>query len=206
MNLVGRFPSVCIYTVYIYICVRVFAVYYQCLLGKSCRSGGQCLSPSQWCDGVRDCSHGEDEFQCCKTQIKTALTHTYKLYLFFFASSQWPSWWLNIIVLSQSQSVTTGPTSSCKVTPLTERRGCRCALKTGTTAMEGRCVSTWDTKGADCLLHHLVTSPLCSIKVNTYSMANRFLKARAYIAAGTSDAFTVFPTMFTVTVTVILLH
>ncbi|XP_018548149.1 transmembrane protease serine 2 [Lates calcarifer] len=41
-----------------------YFLYYQCLLGKSCRSGGKCLSPSQWCDGVRDCSHGEDESQC----------------------------------------------------------------------------------------------------------------------------------------------
>lgn len=48
-------------------CMCVFAVYYQCLLGKSCRMGGKCLSPSQWCDGVKDCSHGEDEAQCCKT-------------------------------------------------------------------------------------------------------------------------------------------
>nr|XP_046266196.1 transmembrane protease serine 2 [Scatophagus argus]XP_046266197.1 transmembrane protease serine 2 [Scatophagus argus] len=41
-----------------------YFLYYQCLLGKSCRSGEECLSPSQWCDGVRDCSHGEDESQC----------------------------------------------------------------------------------------------------------------------------------------------
>eukprot|EP00064_Thunnus_orientalis_P014238 superscaffoldBa00002453_g14280 len=41
-----------------------YFLYYQCLLGKSCRSGGACLSASQWCDGVQDCSHGEDEAQC----------------------------------------------------------------------------------------------------------------------------------------------
>lgn len=49
------------------------SVYYQCLLGRSCRSGGECLSPSQWCDDVKDCPHGEDESLCCKT-IKS--THT----------------------------------------------------------------------------------------------------------------------------------
>uniref|UniRef100_A0A3Q3IM62 Uncharacterized protein n=1 Tax=Monopterus albus TaxID=43700 RepID=A0A3Q3IM62_MONAL len=44
--------------------VCVFAVYYQCLLGMSCEKDGKCLSPSQWCDGVMDCSHGEDESAC----------------------------------------------------------------------------------------------------------------------------------------------
>ncbi|XP_030294174.1 transmembrane protease serine 2 [Sparus aurata] len=43
-----------------------YFLYYQCLLGKSCRMGGKCLSPSQWCDGVEDCSHGEDEAQCIR--------------------------------------------------------------------------------------------------------------------------------------------
>ncbi|XP_026228349.1 transmembrane protease serine 2-like [Anabas testudineus] len=37
--------------------------YYQCILGKPCRNG-KCLSRSQWCDGVRDCSQGEDESHC----------------------------------------------------------------------------------------------------------------------------------------------
>ncbi|XP_062416331.1 transmembrane protease serine 2-like [Pungitius pungitius] len=37
---------------------------YQCLLGRLCGNGGKCLSPSQWCDGVKDCSRGEDESQC----------------------------------------------------------------------------------------------------------------------------------------------
>lgn len=41
-----------------------YFLYYQCFTGKSCRSGGVCLSASQWCDGVRDCLHGEDEAQC----------------------------------------------------------------------------------------------------------------------------------------------
>ncbi|XP_031712731.1 transmembrane protease serine 2 isoform X1 [Anarrhichthys ocellatus] len=41
-----------------------YFLYYQCLMGKSCGTGRKCLSPSQWCDGVRDCPHGEDESQC----------------------------------------------------------------------------------------------------------------------------------------------
>ncbi|KAK2879843.1 transmembrane protease serine 2 isoform X1 [Channa argus] len=41
-----------------------YFLYYQCLVGKPCRSGGKCLSSSQWCDGVRDCPHGEDEAYC----------------------------------------------------------------------------------------------------------------------------------------------
>uniref|UniRef100_A0A3Q0R4B9 Transmembrane serine protease 2 n=1 Tax=Amphilophus citrinellus TaxID=61819 RepID=A0A3Q0R4B9_AMPCI len=31
---------------------------------ESCGKGGKCLSHSQWCDGVTDCPHGEDESQC----------------------------------------------------------------------------------------------------------------------------------------------
>ncbi|KAM9729717.1 transmembrane protease serine 2 [Menidia menidia] len=41
-----------------------YFLYYQCLLGRSCGAGGKCLSHQQWCDGVRDCSKGEDEAQC----------------------------------------------------------------------------------------------------------------------------------------------
>ncbi|CAJ1064567.1 transmembrane protease serine 2 [Xyrichtys novacula] len=41
-----------------------YFLYYQCLLGRSCRTGGKCLSLSQWCDGVQDCPHGEDEARC----------------------------------------------------------------------------------------------------------------------------------------------
>uniref|UniRef100_A0A8D2ZJN8 Transmembrane serine protease 2 n=1 Tax=Scophthalmus maximus TaxID=52904 RepID=A0A8D2ZJN8_SCOMX len=54
-----------------------YFLYYQCLLGKSCRSGGKCLSPSQWCDGVRDCSHGEDESQCFRLQGTNFMLETY---------------------------------------------------------------------------------------------------------------------------------
>ncbi len=58
-------PFALVYVLYsVHVCV--FAVYYQCLLGRSCGSGEKCLSSSQWCDGVQDCSHGEDESQCCK--------------------------------------------------------------------------------------------------------------------------------------------
>ncbi|KAM8897428.1 transmembrane protease serine 2 isoform 2-T2 [Spinachia spinachia] len=45
-----------------------YLLYYQCLLGRLCGSGGKCLSPSLWCDGVKDCSHGEDESQCFRLQ------------------------------------------------------------------------------------------------------------------------------------------
>uniref|UniRef100_UPI0037E8FFC4 transmembrane protease serine 2 n=1 Tax=Semicossyphus pulcher TaxID=241346 RepID=UPI0037E8FFC4 len=41
-----------------------YFLYYQCLLGRSCGHGGKCLMLSQWCDGVEDCSHGEDESKC----------------------------------------------------------------------------------------------------------------------------------------------
>lgn len=90
-------------------------------------------------------------------QHTTPLTHAYCIC--FLASYQWPAWWLNSIVLSESQSASTGPTSCCKVTPLTARSGCRYALKAGTTTMGGLCVSTWDTRGADCLLPCLFSPP-----------------------------------------------
>nr|XP_014432687.1 transmembrane protease serine 2 isoform X1 [Pelodiscus sinensis] len=37
-------------------------------LGSSiqCGSSGTCVSPSQWCDGVADCSNGEDENRCVR--------------------------------------------------------------------------------------------------------------------------------------------
>ncbi|XP_040006077.1 transmembrane protease serine 2 [Xiphias gladius] len=54
-----------------------YFLYYQCLLGKSCRSGGKCLSPSQWCDGVRDCSHGEDESQCFRLHGTNYILESY---------------------------------------------------------------------------------------------------------------------------------
>ncbi|XP_030602780.1 transmembrane protease serine 2 [Archocentrus centrarchus] len=41
-----------------------YFLYYQCSMGKSCGKGGKCLSHSQWCDGVTDCPHGEDESLC----------------------------------------------------------------------------------------------------------------------------------------------
>ncbi len=105
MSLWDLYTLVCVlYTAY----VCVFAVYYQCLLGKSCKSDGKCLSPSQWCDGVQDCSHGEDESQCCKTSTFQSSTYSNRIYL--CASHQWAAQWLNSgIVLSASQFVSTGP-------------------------------------------------------------------------------------------------
>ncbi|XP_008330469.1 transmembrane protease serine 2 [Cynoglossus semilaevis] len=54
-----------------------YFLYYQCLLGKSCRTGGKCLSSSQWCDGVRDCSNGEDEAQCFRLQGVNSILESY---------------------------------------------------------------------------------------------------------------------------------
>ncbi|XP_051257255.1 transmembrane protease serine 2 isoform X1 [Dicentrarchus labrax] len=53
-----------------------YFLYYQCLLGTLCRSG-KCLSPSQWCDGVRDCSHGEDESQCFRLHGTNFMLESY---------------------------------------------------------------------------------------------------------------------------------
>lgn len=54
-----------------------YFLYYQCLLGKSCRTGGKCLSSSQWCDGVRDCSQGEDESQCFRLHGTNFILQSY---------------------------------------------------------------------------------------------------------------------------------
>ncbi|XP_029375353.1 transmembrane protease serine 2 [Echeneis naucrates] len=54
-----------------------YFLYYQCLLGRSCRKGGKCLDPSQWCDGVCDCSGGEDEAQCFRLHGTNFLLETY---------------------------------------------------------------------------------------------------------------------------------
>lgn len=62
------------------VCLRV-SVYYQCLLGRLCASGGKCLSPSQWCDDAIDCPHGEDESQCCKTIESTHTGSVFSLTL-----------------------------------------------------------------------------------------------------------------------------
>ncbi|KAK1882980.1 Transmembrane protease serine 2 [Dissostichus eleginoides] len=42
-----------------------------------CLSGGRCLSPSQWCDGVHDCSHGEDESHCFRLHGTNFLLEAY---------------------------------------------------------------------------------------------------------------------------------
>lgn len=54
-----------------------YFLYYECLLGKSCTTGGKCLSPSQWCDGVLDCTHGEDESQCFRLQGTDFMLESY---------------------------------------------------------------------------------------------------------------------------------
>lgn len=54
-----------------------YFLYYQCALGKSCGPGGECLSPSQWCDGVRDCSNGRDESQCFHLRGTNSMLQSY---------------------------------------------------------------------------------------------------------------------------------
>ena len=68
------------------VCVCVLAVYYQCVLGRSCRSGGKCLSSSQWCDGVTDCPNGEDESQCSK------ICHSQSTYCVSIIIHGWAAW------------------------------------------------------------------------------------------------------------------
>ncbi|XP_072231063.1 transmembrane protease serine 2 [Leuresthes tenuis] len=54
-----------------------YFLYYQCLLGISCGAGGKCLSHSQWCDGVQDCSNGEDESQCFRLRGTSSILESY---------------------------------------------------------------------------------------------------------------------------------
>ncbi|XP_034034844.1 transmembrane protease serine 2 [Thalassophryne amazonica] len=83
---VSRYPRkyvVCISLCMILVLLVVTAVllwyflYYQCLLGKLCKTDGACLSLSQWCDGVKDCPSGEDEAQCFRMHGTNYLLQSY---------------------------------------------------------------------------------------------------------------------------------
>lgn len=37
---------------------------FDCLQGRRCKTDEKCVGFSQWCDGVQDCSSGDDETQC----------------------------------------------------------------------------------------------------------------------------------------------
>ncbi|XP_056253560.1 transmembrane protease serine 2 isoform X1 [Seriola aureovittata] len=54
-----------------------YFLYYECLLGKSCQQGGKCLSSWQWCDGVMDCSGGEDESNCFRLHGTNFMLESY---------------------------------------------------------------------------------------------------------------------------------
>lgn len=54
-----------------------YFLYYQCLLGRSCGTGGRCLSLSQWCDGVQDCDNGQDESQCFRLHGTNFMLQTF---------------------------------------------------------------------------------------------------------------------------------
>ncbi|XP_019750870.1 transmembrane protease serine 2 [Hippocampus comes] len=57
--------SICVFLVLVILTLLLwYFLYYQCALGKSCRYSLKCLRTSQWCDGVTDCLHGEDESNC----------------------------------------------------------------------------------------------------------------------------------------------
>ncbi|XP_038148150.1 transmembrane protease serine 2 [Cyprinodon tularosa] len=54
-----------------------YFLYYQCSFGKSCSPGGVCLSTTQWCDGVKDCTDGEDESHCFRQRDTDFLLESY---------------------------------------------------------------------------------------------------------------------------------
>uniref|UniRef100_A0A3Q2PH13 Transmembrane serine protease 2 n=1 Tax=Fundulus heteroclitus TaxID=8078 RepID=A0A3Q2PH13_FUNHE len=54
-----------------------YFLYYQCPFGRSCGPGGKCLSTTQWCDGVQDCSNREDESNCFRLQGNNFMLQSY---------------------------------------------------------------------------------------------------------------------------------
>ncbi|XP_029028996.1 transmembrane protease serine 2 isoform X1 [Betta splendens] len=54
-----------------------YFLYYRCLMGKPCKSGVKCLRHAQWCDGVTDCSDGEDEANCFRLYGTNSMLQMY---------------------------------------------------------------------------------------------------------------------------------
>ncbi|KAF7658844.1 hypothetical protein LDENG_00006750 [Lucifuga dentata] len=54
----------------------VFPVGDQCVQGKTCENG-KCLKALQWCDGIQDCSGGEDESNCFHIYGSASMLQSY---------------------------------------------------------------------------------------------------------------------------------
>ncbi|XP_061783961.1 transmembrane protease serine 2-like isoform X2 [Nerophis lumbriciformis] len=60
--------------------VGILLAYYfssRCIHGVQCSAGGGCVWASQWCDGVRDCPHGQDEDDCVRLHGSNFLLQVY---------------------------------------------------------------------------------------------------------------------------------
>ncbi|XP_061775882.1 transmembrane protease serine 2-like [Nerophis ophidion] len=60
--------------------VGILLAYYfssRCIHGVQCPAGGGCVWTSQWCDGVKDCPHGQDEESCVRLHGSKFLLQVY---------------------------------------------------------------------------------------------------------------------------------